>query len=124
LHHDRRAFFTSALATASLVALLATPYRGVAMLGGNGNFGRNLPEQLDAALRAARAGHHVSFEALRGAVCVYIDELIVAGLDDAEIRERVVAAFQEVSDDAHDAPAGWNEDLVDELIGRCRERGL
>jgi hypothetical protein len=92
------------------------------MLGGNGSFGRNLPEQLDAALRAARAGHHVSFESLRGAVCVYIDELIVAGLADDAIRERVAAAFQEVSAEAHDAPAGWNEDLIDELIARCRER--
>ena len=92
------------------------------MLGGTGSFGRNLPVRLDAALRAARAGHHVSFEALRGAVCLYIDELIVAGLGDDDIREHVAAAFREVSDDAHAAPAGWNDDLIDELIARCRER--
>lgn len=92
------------------------------MLGGNGSFGRNLPEQLDVALRAARAGHHVSFEALRGAVCVYIDELIVAGLGDDEIRERIVAAFQEVSAEAHPAPVGWTDEVIDDLIARCREQ--
>lgn len=93
------------------------------MLGENGSFGRDLPARLSAALRAARAGHHVSFEALLAAVCSYIDELSVAGLRDDEIRARIVAAFDEVSGEPRAAPAGWNAGLIDELIARCCEDG-
>lgn len=92
------------------------------MLGGNGSFGRNLPARLDAALRAARAGHHVSFDALRVAVCAYIDELIAGGMEEEDIRLHVVAAFQEENADAHASPAGWNDEMIDEMIALCRDR--
>lgn len=92
------------------------------MLDGNGDFGRALPSRLEAALSAARAGHHVSLEALQGAVCLYIDELIAAGHGDGAIRQHVIAAFHEVDSDAHAADAGWNEARIDQLIALCRDR--
>ena len=92
------------------------------MLERNGDFARALPPPLDAALRAARAGHQVSFEVLRAAVCLYVDELVAGGHADAAIRVHVAGAFHEVSADAGVAPASWNDDLIDELIALCRGR--
>lgn len=92
------------------------------MLERNGDFARGLPAQLDAALRAARSGHHVSFESLRAAVCIYIDELVGAGQSDAEVRVQLVAVFLTVSDETRVEPVAWNEALIDELIALCRGR--
>ena len=92
------------------------------MLDGNGDFGRALPSRLEAALSAARAGHHVSLEALQGAVCLYIDELIAAGHENGAIRQHVIAAFNEVDSDPHAADAGWSEGRIDQLIAWCRDR--
>jgi hypothetical protein len=92
------------------------------MSDGNGDFARALPPRLDAALRAARDGHHVSYEALRAAVCVYVDELIASGHADDEIRMHLLEAFATVNIETHTKPAAWNDQRIDELIAGCRER--
>ena len=92
------------------------------MLDGNGDSARALPPRLEEALRAARAGHHVSFEVLRGAVCSYIDELSAGGHEDDAIRRHVRGAFHDVKVEPRVAPASWNDELIDELIAWCRDR--
>lgn len=92
------------------------------MSNGNGEVPRVLPPRLQEALRAARAGHHVSFEALRAAVCVYVDELIDSDHADDEIKEHVLDAFQALGDDGRAAPIAWNDERIDELIAWCRTR--
>lgn len=91
------------------------------MSDGNGGFSRALPPRLDAALRAARAGHHVSFEALRSAVCIYVEELIAAGYGEEDVRQHVITAFHTVSAETDSEPVVWNDELVDEMIDLCRE---
>ena len=88
----------------------------------NGGFARALPPRLEAALRAARAGHHVSYEALRAATCVYIDQLIASGHQDGDIRVHLFEAFATVDAETHPEPAAWNDERIDELIAACRER--
>jgi hypothetical protein len=94
------------------------------MAGGNGDVAREFPARMGEALRAARSGHHVSLEVLRGAVCSYMDELVATNLhSDAEIRDQVFAAFQDVNaETTHGAGSALSNDLVDELITWCRDR--
>lgn len=92
------------------------------MSNGNGEVSRVLPPRLNEALRAARAGHHVSFDALRAAVCVYVDELIDNGHADDEIKAHVLDAFQALGDVDRAAPIAWNDERIDELITWCRNR--
>jgi hypothetical protein len=94
------------------------------MTSGNGDAAREFPARMGEALRAARSGHHVSLEVLRGAVCSYIDELVATNLlSDAEIRDRVFAAFHQVSAETTQGLGSvLSNDLVDELIAWCRDR--
>ena len=92
------------------------------MSPGNGSFASDLPPRLDEALRAARAGHYVSIEALEAAVCLYIGELIVGGHEDQAIRLRVVAAFRQADAQSRAMPGGWSDEFIDQMIARCRDR--
>ena len=95
------------------------------MTDGNGDSRTGLPAQLRAALDAARSGRIVSLEVLRGAVCVYVDELIASGLAGDQVRSHVVSAFEEVGAGEADHPGTpWSADLVDELIQWCNDRHL
>lgn len=88
----------------------------------NGNVAHGLPPRLESALTAARAGHHVSFEALEAAVCAYVAELIASGHEDQAIRSLVDTAFQQADTEAHTLRSRWNHELIDDLITRYRDR--
>lgn len=78
-----------------------------------------LPHLRDA-FDAAREGHQGSLDALRDAVCAYVDELRHRGADDEDVVRAVreqFATMEEASPDEVQPP--WRADLIDAILETC-----
>ena len=83
-----------------------------------------LPESLRAALIAANAEHRASLEALREAVCAYVEDLRARGVSAAEIVRSVrgrVAALRMRGRMA--GPVAPGDPLLDQVVAWCLEAG-
>jgi hypothetical protein len=83
-----------------------------------------LSEALRAALIAADAEHRASLEALRAAVCAYVEDLRGQGVSAAEIVRSVrgrVAVLRTAGRMA--APVAPGDALLDQIVAWCLEAG-
>ena len=90
--------------------------------GDDGNF--PLPDSLRAALMAADAEHRASLNALRDAICAYVEDLRGQGVSGAEIARSLrgrVAAFRPAGQMAAPVPPG--DPLLDQITAWCLEAG-
>ena len=77
-----------------------------------------LPHLRDA-FGAAREGHQRSLDALRDAVCAYVDELRHRGADAEDVERAVREQFDAMEADGPDEAAQWRTDLIDAILESC-----
>jgi hypothetical protein len=90
----------------------------------NGGKQPSLTPELQQKLQTASQQHHLSLDTLHDAVCGYLDELRLAGMQREEAFEAVrafVVRAQERSS-AASGPAEMNERLFAQIEAWCEER--
>ena len=82
-----------------------------------------LPQHLRDSLRAAQQDHFVSMDALRAAVCNYVDDLRRSGVAYDGIVRAVKNLMEQAARSASDSAdaAKENRHLVETMIGWCDE---
>ena len=78
-----------------------------------------LPHLRDA-FESAREGHQRSLDALRDALCAYVDELRHRGADTDDVERAVREQFATMEADAQDAAQPqWRIDFINAVLETC-----